>query len=102
MKEQPPLRGTLLSGCVVDDFFVFYNRPGKSLRDRVWKAFVSKVRKITNLGPISWIIQVHVSYDRERGVLTFNQGNFVRHVLSRFGMTDCAGSDTPGVSRCHY
>ena len=81
----------------VDDFFVFYNEFGRVLRDNVWALFSAVVRKVVNLGPVSWILRTAVEADRERGVLKLHQGSFVAQMLERFGMAGCVGIDTPAV-----
>ena len=41
--------------------------------------------QMSDLGEIAWILGMHVTHDRQAGLITLLQGKYVEDVLERFG-----------------
>jgi hypothetical protein len=64
--------------------------------------FLSEFRKefssrfhIEDLGPASWILGCSIIRDRSRGTLSLLQTQYLKDVLSDFGMSECSSISTP-------
>jgi hypothetical protein len=90
--------GWCVIGTHVDDLFPLYNKEGRGLRDRVFKALEKRV-KVKNEGPVKWALKILIERDREAGVMKISQGQFVREVLQRFGFTGEYTESTPAYDQ---
>ena len=88
----------LIIATHVDDFFVFFNRYGAALRDNVWDGFVSKCKKINNLGPIRWALKTCVEEDKEVGILKISLEGFATAMVQRFDLEGTLYADTPAIA----
>ena len=86
--------GWCVIGTHVDDLFPLYNKEGRVLRDRVFKALEKRV-KVKNEGPVKWALKILIERDREAGVMKISQGQFAREVLQRFGFDGGYSDVTP-------
>ena len=60
-----------------------------------FKKDFSECLEITDLGDIHHILGIQVTCDRKSHTITLDQTAYVKKVLSRFGMQDCAPVHTP-------
>lgn len=74
----------------VDDFFIFYNC--KSSYEQLKTELVNKF-KIKDLGQIKQCLGMRVNVKKD--CITVDQEQFVNHILNRFNMSDCHGTETP-------
>ena len=88
----------LIIATHVDDFFVFFNRYGAALRDNVWDGFVSKCKKINNLGPIRWALKTCIEEDKEAGILKISLEGFATAMVQRFDLGENQYADTPAIA----
>ena len=88
----------LIIATHVDDFFVFFNRYGAALRDNVWEGFVSKCKKINNLGPIRWALKTCIEEDKEAGILKISLEGFATAMVQRFDLEGTLFADTPAIA----
>ena len=88
----------LIIATHVDDFFVFFNRYGAALRDNVWDGFVSKCKKINNLGPIRWALKTCVEEDKEAGIMKISLEGFATAMVQRFDLGETLYADTPAIA----
>ena len=51
--------------------------------------------KIEDLGPASWILGCSIIRDRSRGTLSLVQTQYLKDIISDFGMSDCSSVSTP-------
>ncbi|GLB39961.1 putative reverse transcriptase (RNA-dependent DNA polymerase) [Lyophyllum shimeji] len=51
--------------------------------------------ELKDLGAVRFILGIHVERDRDRGILTMSQFEYLKRVLERHGMWDCAPKYTP-------
>jgi hypothetical protein len=58
------------------------------------KEFPSRF-KIENLGPTFWILGCSIIRDSSRGTLSLVQTQYLKDVLSDFGMSECSSVSTP-------
>jgi len=66
----------------VDDIFVLCNKAGEVDRDKLFKAFSSRV-EIENLGSVSWALQTQILRDARAGVLKISQERFINEILQQ-------------------
>ncbi len=76
----------------VDDFFLI-GRKCKLLVE-LKKDFSSRF-KIKDLGPASCILGCNIIREKSRGTLSLMQTQYLKDVLSDFGMSDCSSVSTP-------
>lgn len=74
----------------VDDFFVFYNC--NNSYEQLKTELVTKF-KIKDLGQIKQCLGMRVKVSK--GSVTVDQEHFINHILNKFNMLDCHGTDTP-------
>ena len=91
-------KAILLIATHVDDFFVFFNRYGAYLRDKVWNSFSEKCRRINNLGPIRWALKTCVEEDKEVGILKISLEGFATSMVQRFNLEGIPYADTPAIA----
>ena len=51
--------------------------------------------QIEDLGPASWILGCSITRVRSRGTLSLVQTQYLKDILSEFGMSDCGSVSTP-------
>ena len=78
----------------VDDLFIFYNKAGKVLRDDM-RAGLTKHLKVKFLGELDWALKCRIHRDKEAGIIKFEQEAFVWEFLTRHGLLDIKGADSP-------
>ena len=76
----------------VDDTVVISN--DKILLDE-FRASIKKEFKMTDLGPLTKILGMEVTRDRERRTLEIRQTTQIQKMLETFGMSDCKPVSTP-------
>ena len=59
------------------------------------KRFLSSKFDMKDLGNASFVLGIQIHRDRSRSILRLSQKSCINKVLSRFGMSNCAPSDTP-------
>ena len=79
---------------VVDDLFPAYNKAGKKLRDKIAKA-VSDELKVKFQGELEWALKMRVFRDKKKGIMKLSQESYIWEFLSRHGLLDVKGVDTP-------
>ena len=75
----------LLLACHVDDCTI--TGSSKELIHS-FKAEISTHFKITDLGPISWLLGMKVTCDRDQRMLSISQEPFVEAILAKYNFTD--------------
>jgi hypothetical protein len=64
------------------------------------KGFKEELRKhfeITDLGPVKWILGIHVTRDRKARTISFNQQTYIKKMAARFGLEKAHPVRTPMV-----
>ena len=79
----------------VDDFGVWFNEAGRTLRDEIWGAFIAEV-DIKNMGELKWILQFKVQRDKERGTVIMSQAAYADALVQRYDYLKLREYDTPG------
>ena len=77
--------GWCVIGTHVDDLFPLYNKEGRALRDRVFKALEKRV-KVKNEGPVKWALKISIERDREAGVIKFLKVNLFERFFNVLGL----------------
>ena len=62
--------------------------------DRV-KSDLSKIFKMKDLGPTTFLLGIQVDHNREARTLSLSQRQYILDMLTRFNMTDCKPVTTP-------
>ncbi|MDD9372396.1 MAG: reverse transcriptase domain-containing protein, partial [Acidimicrobiales bacterium] len=76
----------------VDDFFIFSNN---SVETSNLKTKLSSEFKIKDLGEAKQCLGVRFSFDKEKGIVTLDQKQYIEQLLVKFNMTDCKPATTP-------
>jgi Reverse transcriptase (RNA-dependent DNA polymerase) len=80
----------------VDDMTV----AGPKLVDVVeFKSKLGEVLDITNIGELTHILGIEITRDRQARTIRLNQTAYVREILNRYRMSDCAPVSTPLVMK---
>ncbi len=91
--------GVLLTLAVyVDDFMVFCPDEAiiVNLKNQVGDKF-----EIVDLGPIKWILGMHVERDFGRKLITLSHARYIETILERFGFNDARPVSTPMDPNTH-
>lgn len=83
--------GWCFVGTHVDDIFPVFNKQGRKIRDKLWKALTNSL-EIKNLGQITWALSTSITRTREG--ISVSQENFTRALLREANM-DGKGVNTP-------
>lgn len=59
------------------------------------KESLAKIFKLTDLGPISYLLGIKIDYDQKRRVLRLSQKQYILDMLERFKLSDCRPVSTP-------
>ena len=70
----------------VDDIFVLFNFPGKTLRDKLFASILSSI-PIENIGNVSWALKTSILRDRTSGVLKISQEQYTQEFLAKPSQT---------------
>jgi len=76
----------------VDDGLVSTNDEAK------WKDIQKKLHAITplgHMGDLEWLLGMHISYNREKGILRLSQREKIKVLLERYGMGRCNPTSLP-------
>ena len=65
-----------------------------SLIDKIQEE-IGHIFKITLLGPISWLLRMEVTHDKENHTLTLSQKTYTNSLLQKFNMENCKPASTP-------
>lgn len=76
----------------VDDFFIFSNCSKETSR---LKCKLSENFKIKDLGCIKKCLGMNVNFDKENGVVTIDQKDYINELVQKFNLTDCKATYTP-------
>lgn len=76
----------------VDDFFVFSNN--KVGKNEIYDILKNKF-KIKILGPVKQVLGMKVDRNKDKGILKLSQGQYIKNLLIKFGMTNCHKASTP-------
>lgn len=78
----------------VDDFYIFSNSSTtkNELCDLLEREF-----NVKNLGILKTCLGMNVTYDKQNGILTLDQSDYIKTLLLRFGMENCKAVSTPMV-----
>ena len=82
----------LLMAIHVDDSTITGSSP--SLINDIQEE-IGRIFKITLLGPISWLLGMEVTRDRESRTLTLSQKTYIDSLLQKFNMEKCKPASTP-------
>ena len=84
----------LIVAVYVDDTTIM----SKSFREiEDIKNALSRRFRMTDLGEVGVLLGMKVTRDREQGTLTLSQSKYMKTILEKFRMSDCAGKRTPMV-----
>ena len=92
-------RLTVILPVYVDDKLLAGN--DNALLDSIQKA-ISSHFKTSNLGTATWILGIQVTHDIAAGTLSINQSQYLKGVLSHFGMSDCTSVSIPLPAGKYY
>lgn len=76
----------------VDDFFLFSNCIQETNR---LKCKLSENFKIKDLGCIKRCLGMNVNFDKENGVISINQKDYIDELIKKFNINDCKAVNTP-------
>ena len=57
--------------------------------------------QMSDLGEIAWILGMHVTRDRQAGLITLSQEKYIKDVLERFGKSSVRPISTPALANEH-
>jgi hypothetical protein len=57
--------------------------------------------QMTDLGELSWILGIHVTWDRSTGQITLSQEKYINDILEQFGKSDARTISTPSLANKH-
>lgn len=66
----------------------------KTLLDKT-KAKLNAQYKLTDLGPISWLLGIKVTQNHENRTITLSQQSYIKSILARFNFTDLKPLSVP-------
>ena len=72
-----------------------------ALLNSIQKA-ISSHFKTSNLGTATWILGIQVTHNIAAGTLSINQSQYLKGILSRFGMSDCTPDSIPLPASKYY
>ena len=62
---------------------------------RAFKAEISERFKITDLGPISWLLGMKVTRDREKRTISLSQESFIEAIITKYNFADAKPAAIP-------
>jgi len=65
------------------------------------KETLKRKYNMTDLGEISWILSIHVTWDREEGWIALSQQKYLEEVLERFDKANVRPISTPSLPNHH-
>jgi hypothetical protein len=65
------------------------------------KEELKKFYQITDLGELSYILSIHVTWDREAGRIELSQQKYIEDILERFGKSEVRPISTPVLTNEH-
>ena len=68
----------------------------KLLLNKLKKQLMNRF-EMTDMGDVSRILGMNATRDREKGIFTISQKDYVKDVVQRYGMKGCNPTYTPGV-----
>ncbi|CAH2089057.1 unnamed protein product [Euphydryas editha] len=83
----------------VDDFYIFSSC--KSEKTKLINLLKSEF-ECKHLGSIQNCLGISVRRDRKRGLLILNQSEYIKKLLTRFGMQSCKSVSTPMEVNCKF
>ena len=86
--------GTAILTLYVDDICLLGNN--KQLLGKLKKQLMDRF-EMTDLGDVSKVLGMNVTWDRENGTITIDQKDYTEDILERYGMKNCNVAFTPGV-----
>lgn len=92
------------NGCItivtlyVDDFFVFSNDVLETVN---LKQVLSSKFKLKDMGIVKQCLGMSVNVDKDKGVITLSQENYINQLLVKFNMTESKTFDTPMEDKLH-
>lgn len=78
----------------VDDFYLFSN---SSTTKNELISLLEREFNVKNLGTLKTCLGMNVTHDKRNGILTLDQSDYIKRLLSRFGMENCKAVATPMV-----
>src|SRR5258707_15199947 len=68
-----------------------------SIQDSIGTCF-----KSSDLSIASWVLGIHIHHNIEAGTLAIKQSQYIKGVLSWYGMTGCTPVSTPLPANSHF
>ena len=105
--------GELGLKCAHADWGIFYSRIGHDILVlashvdnctvtgsspeliRSFKAEIGLCYKITDLGPISWLLGMKVAHDRAARTILLSQQTYIEAILTKYNLTNCKPASVP-------
>src|SRR5882672_9999102 len=57
---------------------------------------------LTDLGPVSWLLGIQVTRDRETRIISLSQEAYIKSIIARFSLADAKAYSTPMVPSAQY
>ena len=86
--------GTAILKLYEDDILLLGNN--KQLLGKLKKQLMDRF-EMTDLGDVSKVLGMNVTWDRENGTITIDQKHYTEDILERYGMTNFNVAFTPDV-----
>ena len=82
----------------VDDFTLVCKDIEIIMKD---KETLNKVYNMTDLGELTYILSMHVKWDRQAGHIELSQLRYIKEILERYGKSDVTPISTPTLTNQH-
>jgi hypothetical protein len=84
----------------VDDIMQQYD-PADEAEAAGHRDALAKIFTMKNLGEVKTFLGMEINQDREKGITTISQRQYINKVLSTYGFSQCRSLDTPEVAPSH-
>ena len=81
-----------LVGVATDDFTIVADSDGTV---NTFKRQLTEFWKISDLGPINWLLGVSISRNLQNHTISLSQESYIEQILVRFGLENCRSAVTP-------
>ena len=89
---------TIVMAIFVDDLLL----SAPTMESIVWlKAKLKSKFEMTDQGPLTWILGMHVTRDRDNGIVQLDQSRYILDFLKKYGMLDANASNSPCDTKVH-
>src|SRR6266850_7634707 len=92
-------KNILILAVHVDDCAMTGNSPKLVM---LYKEKLHARYALTDLGPVSWLLRIQVTRDRETWMISLSQEAYIKSIIARFSLADTKPYSTPMVPSAQY